>query len=284
MDSDVIVGQRVALSGASQRWQDLAKLDRSRLVYELDDDLLGVDPSNGPAWDFFSKPEIRSNIKRNIQCADLVTVSSPSLAEAVSQLNPNVAIIPNYVPAWLLRIPTPNIPDGLTTVGWGGGASHAMDWAEAESEVARFVFRTRNVEMHLMGWLPKDLWRRLPESRRRHTEWIEELPDLYRKMDFHIGVAPLRAHVFNRSKSHIKALEYAALGIPSVCSNVGPYADFVRQGETGFLVTQPHQWASYLRELLDPDLRQAMGDKARGLAQGHTIEANVGLWEAALCQ
>jgi glycosyltransferase involved in cell wall biosynthesis len=138
--------------------------------------------------------------------------------------------------------------------------------------------------MHIMGWLPPDLWRRLPTGQRRHTQWIESVPDLYKAIDFHIGLAPLRPHVFNQSKSHIKALEYAALGIPCIASDTGPYPDFIRHGETGFLVKQPHEWAKYLRELLDPALRADMSAKARSLASEHTIENNVHLWEAALTE
>jgi glycosyltransferase involved in cell wall biosynthesis len=108
------------------------------------------------------------------------------------------------------------------------------------------------------------------------------MPDYYRSIDFHIGLAPLRAHTFNRSKSPIKAIELAALGIPSICSNFGPYSEVVRHGETGFLARQPHEWATYLRELLDPEVRRVMGEKARAIAAEHTIERNIELWEKAL--
>jgi glycosyltransferase involved in cell wall biosynthesis len=80
----------------------------------------------------------------------------------------------------------------------------------------------------------------------------------------------------------VKALEMAALGIPCIASDVGPYSGFVRHGETGFLVRRPHEWARYLRQLLDPVARQEMGDKARALAADYTIETNIELWEKAL--
>jgi hypothetical protein len=62
--------------------------------------------------------------------------------------------------------------------------------------------------MHLMGWRPDELWRRLPRARRRFTEWIESMPDYLRQIDSHVGVAVLWAHKFNRSNSHIKASEF----------------------------------------------------------------------------
>jgi glycosyltransferase involved in cell wall biosynthesis len=281
LDSDVIVGQRVSQPGPTARWQQLARESLCKLVYEIDDDLLDVDPSNGPAWHYYSQPEIRSNIKRNIQAADLVTVTNNALAERVAQLNPNVAVVPNSVPAWLLGLPAPP-PGQRLILGWGGGASHQMDWAEAQSEVARFISRNINTEMHIVGWQPPELWRRLPADRRRLSQWMDSVPDLYHFIDFQIGLAPLRPHVFNQAKSYIKALEYAALGIPCIASDVGPYSGFVRHGETGFLARQPHEWSKYLRELLDPVLCEEMGAKARSLSAQYTIEANVHLWEDAL--
>ena len=278
----VVVGQRVCLPGASVGWQALSASGRYALVYEVDDDLLDVDPSNGPAWDYFSRPEIRANIKRNIQIADAVTVTTEALAERVGLLNSNVHIVPNYIPKSLLTQPSPNIADGAVTIGWAGGASHTMDWAEAEGEVSRFVSRTPRTEMHVMGWQPPILWRRLPAARRRHTAWVDSVPELYRRIDFHVGLAPLRAHLFNQSKSHIKALELAALGIPCIASEVGPYPDFIRHGETGYLVRHPHEWSQRLRELMDPVVREEMGGKARALAFDHTIEGNVSRWEAVL--
>jgi hypothetical protein len=38
--------------------------------------LLDVEPSNGPAWALVLRPEIRANVCRNIEVADLVTVST----------------------------------------------------------------------------------------------------------------------------------------------------------------------------------------------------------------
>lgn len=296
-DADVIVGQRVANPGPSKLWQQLAKQGRSKLVFEVDDDLFNTDQTNVNVHSFFSNPEIRENLRRNIAVADVVTVSTEALAETIRPLNPRVIVVPNLIPQWVLDLPSPALT-GRVTVGWGGGPTHQRDWTEAASEVARFITRNPQTSFHLMGpplpgmvrsippdqLPPPDLMRALPAAQVRCTEWIQSVPDYYRAIDFNIGLAPLRANVFNRSKSHIKALEYAALGIPCVASDVGPYPDFVRHGETGFLVRRPHEWAKYLRELLDPVVRQEMGAKARAVAAEHTVERHALLWEAALCR
>lgn len=281
MTADVIVGQRVCQPGPTSRWQQLARDGRSALVYEVDDDLLDVDPSNGPAWDFFGRPEIRANVIRNIEVADLVTVTTEPLAELIRHRNPNVAVLPNCIPASLLDAPHCAGPKGVT-IGWSGGVSHQLDLAEAHPAVRQFLRRYPDVGLHVMGAAGPDFHRGLPAERVRTTGWIESVTAFHQAVDFDIALAPLRPSPFNRSKSAIRCLEAAALGIPVIASDFGPYAEFVEHGDTGLLVRQPHEWGRHLRALLDPWVRREMGAKARTLAARHTIEGNVELWEKAL--
>jgi glycosyltransferase involved in cell wall biosynthesis len=104
----------------------------------------------------------------------------------------------------------------------------------------------------------------------------------YQAIDFDIGLAPLIPSMFNRSKSHIKALEYAALGIPVIASDEPPYRDFVIDGVTGFLVRREHEWGQRLRDLVNDDaMRESMGVKAREHAAQFSIEKGWRLWEQA---
>lgn len=93
----------------------------------------------------------------------------------------------------------------------------------------------------------------------------------------------LRPHVFNQSKSWIKALEAAALGIPIVASDLLPYRGFIDHGVTGFLVKRDHEWGQYLRALVEDEaMRLEMGKAAREKAVDYTIEKNYTVWEKVL--
>lgn len=280
-DADVIVGQRVCQPGATMRWQQLAREGRAKLVLEIDDNLFDVDASNGPAFAFY-KPETLKRLRRNIAVADLVTVTTEPLAQVMRRHNPNVVVLPNCVPASLLEHPRP-VADRFT-VGWSGGPSHRLDMAEARDELSRFLRRHTAAGLHLMGGAWPEFLKAMPRDRVRVTSWIDSVPAFHAAIDFDVAVAPLRPSVFNASKSSLRCLQAAALGIPVVASSYGPYAEFVEHDSTGLLVSRPHQWATYLRVLYaDPELRDAMGAKARALAAQHTIERNVHLWEDALC-
>jgi glycosyltransferase involved in cell wall biosynthesis len=119
----------------------------------------------------------------------------------------------------------------------------------------------------------------------RWSPWSTNLVDYLRLLDFDIGLAPLAYHRFNKSKSDIKVLEYAALGIPVVASDFGPYAESVIHGETGFLVRRPHEWGRYLGMLAeDVALREQMSVNAKLWATSRTVQGNAGQWELAYRQ
>lgn len=287
----VLVGQRVCKDAPTNLWQTLANYpgQRPKLVYELDDDLWNIDPSNYAAYEWFMNGydrkantyhDVHANIAMNIAVADRVTVTTEALAEQCRKYNDNVMVVPNRIPSWVLDWERPK-RDKLT-IGWMGSHTHFMDWEQAGSHVARFLKRNPEISFHLMGGQYGE-WFKLPEEQITYTDWITGVDNVWRAIDFDIALAPLRPHVFNQSKSNLKALEAAALGIPIVASDCGPYPGFVEHGKTGFLVKRDHEWGKYLRELVnDEAMRNEMGAAAKEKARNWTLEGNIGEWEEAL--
>ncbi|WP_405815587.1 glycosyltransferase [Streptomyces sp. NBC_01390] len=275
---DVVVGQRIANPEPTKRWQQLARNGRHKLVYELDDDLFNVDASSTQAFQFFGQPAVRDRMRENLAVADCVTVSTEPLAEQIRAYNPNVHVCPNYVPDHT----PPQRQDGILTIGWGGSATHGMDFGEVGPHLRRFLERNPRVEFHAVG-TDYTSWMRLPQDQCRFTPWLPDVETFFRTLDFHIAIAPLRPHVFNQSKSWIKALEAAALGIPIVASDLLPYRGFIDHGVTGFLVKRDHEWGQYLRALVEDEaMRLEMGKAAREKAVDYTIEKNYTVWEKVL--
>lgn len=280
-DADVILAQRTCMPLPSTRWQDWAAAGRF-LVYDLDDDLLSVDPG-APSGRFFNRPDVRRRILANAAAASRITVCSPRLAQAMSAYHDDVRVVPNGVPARLLDRPTP-VRDGRLTVGWAGTPSTLAELPWVVRPLRRLLDRRPEVEVHTIGVPAMAVsCARLRHERVRCTPPIPD-PDAYlAAVDFHVWVAPYRSTPFNRAKAPTKALEAAALGIPIIASDIEPYARFVRHGETGFLVRADHEWEAYLRMLADDeDLRTQMGAAAREQARAHTTEAIAPRWEEAL--
>lgn len=284
-DFDVIVGQRICMAdgeggGPAAIWAHEVTKDRDVLsVYELDDDLLNVDPSN-PAADFFNDPATQQNIKLCVQESDLVTVSTEPLREQMLKYNPNVKVVPNYIDIDLLNIERKE-PGPTITIGWCGSATHEMDFAPMGEELGITMGMLPQTRFMTIGG---NFTHGLPIDRVRALGWISTPRKIFKQVaKFDIGIAPLINHPFNESKSYIKALEYAALGIPCVASNVGPYKEFVEHGVTGFLVDKPGDWKEYITLLVkDEGLRREIGAAARRKADRYTIQGNAWRWDHAL--
>lgn len=274
-DVDVLVMQRPAGPAGMQCWS--AWKPHTRLVYECDDDLLRVDPSGLP---HLHDDRVRDTIRFCLQLSDMVTVSTPYLAEQYRQYNDNVVVLPNYVDEKLLAVERPRRE--RLTLGWAGGSSHLADWATVAAPAVRATLGAHpELDMHFMG---VDFSPMLGEARARcrFTTWDADVSSYYRKIDFDIGLAPLGDSNFNLSKSWIRALEMASLGIPIVASDVEPYREFVIDGVTGYLVRTEEEWTARLAELVgDAEAREEMGRKAKEHAAAFTIQGNWAKWSAA---
>jgi hypothetical protein len=87
---------------------------------------------------------------------------------------------------------------------------------------------------------------------------------------------------FVSHNSHLKAMEYGALGIPVVASAGDAYGWYVEHGVTGFLVKHDHEWGRYLRALVnDEAMRAEMGAAGKKLAAQWTIQGHGQDWEKA---
>lgn len=282
-EADVVIGQRVCKPAATSRWLRMASGvygHRPLMVFELDDDLWDLDRGNVPAWNFYrSAPELLENLKVCAAAADLCTVSTEPLADVVRKYNPNVVVLPNQLPALAF------VPDALQAIqgpwriGWGGGASHADD-VEEMTGALRYHFRWHPEDVFVnMGTLFGSV-RRAAGERLVHQHWTDDMAEHYRRVArLDVGLAPLRPSLFNRSKSEIKFLEYAAAGAACVASRVGPYERAIADGHTGFLASRQNEWGAGLLLFRDPTERLGYAANALAYARTRHIENHWQSWE-----
>jgi glycosyltransferase involved in cell wall biosynthesis len=224
------------------------------------------------AWPFYSQHHIRENIKRNIQASDLVTCTTPILAEYVSMLNKNVQVVPNFIDADLV-IDTPVGRSLPRVFGYQASSTHHRDFEMVEQAVSRTLRKVRDAKFITMG---HDYFRARGNSapRHEHIPWIQSNPKrFYETLDvLGIGIAPLVG----------KAKDYAARGIPIIASAEAPYLGYIEHGVNGILVKSEHQWFNAIRELLEDDeMRNDLGYSALKKVRENTIQGNIHLWEAA---
>jgi glycosyltransferase involved in cell wall biosynthesis len=268
---DMVVFQRPAGKHGSRLLERL--VGHTRLVYEVDDDMLNADSAGIP---HLVHEKMRASVRRCLRLCDAVTTSNEYLAEMIRPYNDNVLVLPNHVKAGLLRMQRPR--RDRVTIGWAGGTSHGWDLEELRAPVRSVLDANPLVDMHFMGVDASPIMGRDC----RWSMWEPDVGEYYKGIDFDIAVAPSADRVFNRSKTWIRALEMGALGIPVVASNRLPYSDFVIDGKTGFLVDGDDGWEAALTDLVhDEAMREEMGAAAKEQAAGWTIEEGWRLWQDA---
>src|SRR5205823_6511673 len=86
---------------------------------------------------------------------------------------------------------------------------------------------------------------------------LSEVDDL---QGIDVGVMPLPEDAWSRGKCGLKALQYMALGVPTVCSPVGVNSEIIQDGRNGYLAATEDEWVEKLLRLLrSPDLRSSIG-------------------------
>jgi glycosyltransferase involved in cell wall biosynthesis len=210
--------------------------------------------------------------------ADLVTVTTEALARRYGP-HGRVAIIPNYFPESWLSIEKER--DG-NVVGWTGTiGTHHGDLPMTHGGVASAISET-GATFRVIGnsaFIKRDLGL---DEEPDHVEWQdwETYPHEVARLD--VGIAPLADTAFNRAKSGLKPLEYAALGVPSVVSPLPSYVTLAAEGIGILAKDRSRDWRREVKRFLQDDhYREEMGALAREVATDYTIEANAWRFEEA---
>ena len=272
---DVVVGQRLA--GDNPAWLKMCADPGILAVYEIDDDVVDVDPANTIPYAIFA-PQ-RDGTIANIAAADVVTCSTPYLAAKIAaRWNPRTVVLPNCIPSRYLiqahQIGTPR-EHGLT-IGWAGSPFHHQDWPAVPEALATFAAQHPGARFALHG-ADYSQGQFTVAFSRPFTVFDQHVADL----DFGIGLAPLARTEFNRSKSWAKLLEYGARGIPAVATRWGQYPDWfdLLPGEApGILIDQPDEIIDALRVLCEDAPRARMATAAYARAAACTTEKHLWRW------
>lgn len=256
------ITQRLAFPDHGAAEEFLGHCDRlgSRIVYDLDDDILSLDESHDEAESY---RETKQAVAAMIEKAHIVSVSTPELADRIRPMNASIRILPNQLDARVWRLLEPP-PQGSSPIRllYMGTRTHRQDWQMIESALERLVRRNRdNLEVHIVGIDEPGLlpaWVRIHEPPpgiaavySAFVRWLQSLGS------FDLGVAPLKANRFSLAKSGIKYMDYTAMGAVTVASALPAYAEVIRHNENGLLVRDSvDDWEKAIDALIDAPQRR----------------------------
>jgi glycosyltransferase involved in cell wall biosynthesis len=146
--------------------------------------------------------------------------------------------------------------------------------------VLRELQRELGIRIRVIG----DSSYELPGASVEALPWVgsRELEDL---AQIDIGVMPLPDDEWARGKCGLKALQYMALGIPTVMSPVGVNRRIARDGAAWLAATEG-DWGNALRRLIhDAGRRHELGRAGRlRVEREYSVSATTELWERSLRQ
>jgi glycosyltransferase involved in cell wall biosynthesis len=270
----------------------IAQRSRAKLLYDLDDNLLDMDDHvEGDAY-----RHMREAVRRSLAVADEVWCSTPALTARIATVAPGVVhTLSNTLDPTIWRLggtPASDARSPTLRLLYMGTRTHEVDFAFLSGVMARlhethpgaFSLTVIGVRQHDRSDVPWLMVRSPPNfigaSYPGFVHWLQQ------QSGFDLGVAPLIASDFNKCKSHVKVLDYAALGLPSVASDVPAYSHALRDGEDCRLVPNSvDAWCKVLVQLRgDEALLQAMARKAQSLVGVAAFDAGVAARSARLAE
>lgn len=265
--ADIVVTQRHAIRtlADAQALIALCRANRTRLIYDLDDDLLHVPRNHPEAAMLAPLAEIVTHLA---QKADSVWVSTPRLAARVGNARARTIVIPNALDERIWWPPVNAAPPRATTrLLVMGTATHAADLGMIMPVLRRMhdTFGER-IAIEVIGTTPDAVppWMQRIEPPQNMFTYPAFVDWFSRQGRWDIGLAPLQDTPFNRAKSAIKAMDYAGIGLPTIASDIGVYTGTIIDGETGLLVpnTEPAWFAAIAGLVRDPARRARMSAAA----------------------
>ncbi|HWX65571.1 MAG TPA: glycosyltransferase [Rhodanobacter sp.] len=263
---NLIVWHRASISHAEDvlAMREIATRNGSRLIYDIDDNLLDMEGHGEQA----SYQGVTEAVRASLQVADEIWCSTPNLVQRAGiETTVQPMLMPNVLDPDLWAL--------------GGDAPDAGKVTGRPLQLLYMGTRTHDSDFGLVHEALEQLERRYPGRFRLsvigvrsddsvRATWLHTLtppPGVgasypafvhwFRGMQgFDAGLAPLVSNRFNVCKSPIKILDYAAIGLPTLASNVPAYTHSFTNGlDCVHVENAAESWASALIGLLEAPTR-----------------------------
>jgi glycosyltransferase involved in cell wall biosynthesis len=231
---------------------------RLPMVYDFDDAIWLRSPN--PASRHAALLKFPGKTRTIVARSAAVLAGNGYLTAWAKQHNPNTHLVPTTVDIdGAYAVARRHEAVAVPVVGWTGSPSTFRYFAELRPLLAELAAR-RSFRIRVIGAPAGQHWPELD------VEWLpwtsaSEVTDCI-AMD--IGVMPQPNDEWAKGKCGFKALQYMALGIPTVAGHSGVLPEIIADGSNGYLARSRDEWSQRLLALLDDwTLRARMGEAGR---------------------
>jgi glycosyltransferase involved in cell wall biosynthesis len=257
-------------------------LDEGDIVWIIDgngvkkplwvDRVTHMQTSNGEheVFDVYRNQKFNASCHRVMAAADGITVSCKYLADYFH--NERGVQKPYVFPNSVIPEQYPQIEfkerEKEVKMLWQGGASHATDLYPVRDALIELTKKYPQLKIVMWGMEYRWILDHLPKEQCEYVAWVgyDTYPTKRATLDCDINIAPLTEDIFSMSKTPIKWYEASVLAQPeaTLAAKVGPYAEEIKDGETGFLYSTVKEFVDKASALIEnKELRKETGKNAK---------------------
>ncbi|MGE0561834.1 MAG: glycosyltransferase family 4 protein [Flavobacteriales bacterium] len=249
----------------------LVSLLSKKLIYDIDDMIfLGHSSDANRLWQGLKGRQKMIFLMRK---ADQVITCTPKLDEFVRQYNNNTVDISSTVDTTNKYLPVNTYKnDHQIILGWSGSHSTSQ-YLYLIQDALKDLAKKYDYKLIVMG----DASFQISGVNVDAFDWTEdlEIPTLQK---FDIGLYPLPDKEWVYGKSGLKAIQYMALGIPTIATSIGANFRIIENERNGYLI-QPDDikgWKDKIEKLISsPEQRKLFGIAGREtIIEKYSLEAN----------
>jgi len=231
------------------------------IVFDLDDALFL--PRDGTVYPMLKWLRMPQKIPAILRWSRCVITTNDHLRTYAQQFNAHVSVIPTCVDIRQFTVPMHRPQRARPLLGWVGSHSTAPYLELVKPVLARLAERYA-FTFRIVGSLRPF---RVPGVEVIQVPWsLANEVTSFQELD--VGVYPLPTAPWVLGKAGFKAIQYMAVGVPCVASDVGRNREIIQDGVNGLLASSQEEWYAKLAQLLtDPLLCQRIS-----LAGRKTVE------------
>ena len=236
-------------------FEKLTRMLAGKMVYDIDD-LVFLNPpsSSNPLIHYLRSPKNHISLMKS---AEHVITCTPYLDQFVRKYNQHTTDISSTINTDLYKPKKDYRVKEKFVIGWSGSHSTSK-YLHLLDDVLRELAREHSFKLLVMG----DADFTLDGVEVEALAWKEEY-EVDVISGFDIGVYPLPKEEWVLGKSGLKALQYMALGIPTVATDFGTIHRIIKDKKNGFLVSSDEEWKVTIASLIkDQCQREKVGKEA----------------------
>ncbi len=243
----------------------IAKILRKKIIYDFDDAIWLPDPNEtNRLWQVI---KWKAKVRQICRWSWKVSAGNSYLAAYAQNYCSSVHIIPTVVNT-RRHTPAGIVGNEPVKIGWTGTHT-TLPYLTPLIPVLAAIEKNYSIHLIIIANLPPSI-----PINYQFIKWSKatEVTDL-QKMD--IGLMPLTDDQWSQGKCGFKAIQYGAIGIPSLVSPVGVNKEVVIDRETGIHCHTPQEWYDGLVQLIESEsARKTIGEAARAhIVKRYSVQA-----------